>query len=72
MILQAAKDLDLDLAGSWLVGDKLSDMEAASAAGVGTSVLYDNAAPALENTGPFWRTPDLGDAVQLLKELQPG
>jgi D-glycero-D-manno-heptose 1,7-bisphosphate phosphatase len=72
MILQAAKDLDLDLAESWLVGDKLSDMEAASAAGVGTSVLYDNAAPALENTGPFWRAPSLGDAVQLLKELKRG
>jgi D-glycero-D-manno-heptose 1,7-bisphosphate phosphatase len=29
MILQAAKDLDIDLRASWLVGDALSDIEAA-------------------------------------------
>jgi D-glycero-D-manno-heptose 1,7-bisphosphate phosphatase len=45
MILQAAKDLDLDLAASWLVGDKLSDMEAAKAAGVGMPVLFDGQGP---------------------------
>ncbi|MDR0549520.1 MAG: D-glycero-beta-D-manno-heptose 1,7-bisphosphate 7-phosphatase [Deltaproteobacteria bacterium] len=34
LILAAAKDLDLDLSRSYLVGDKLSDLEAARAAGV--------------------------------------
>lgn len=34
MILQAAAELGLDLGRSWLVGDKVSDVEAARAAGV--------------------------------------
>ncbi|MGY9005584.1 MAG: D-glycero-beta-D-manno-heptose 1,7-bisphosphate 7-phosphatase [Alphaproteobacteria bacterium] len=39
MILQAAKDLAIDLKTSAFVGDALSDMEAARNAGIGTSVL---------------------------------
>ena len=38
MILQAAADLDLDLAGSAMIGNSLSDMEAAAAAGVGLRI----------------------------------
>lgn len=34
MFLQAARELDLDLAGSYAIGDAASDMEAAGAAGV--------------------------------------
>ncbi len=34
MLLRAAKDLSLDLAKSWLVGDKASDVEAARRAGL--------------------------------------
>src|SRR5450830_850444 len=34
MLLQAAKDWDIDLAKSWMVGDKLSDIEAGLTAGV--------------------------------------
>jgi D-glycero-D-manno-heptose 1,7-bisphosphate phosphatase len=34
MLLQAARELDLDLSRSWLIGDALSDLEAARAAGV--------------------------------------
>jgi len=34
MLLQAASDLALDLKGSWLVGDKASDIEAAKRAGI--------------------------------------
>jgi D-glycero-D-manno-heptose 1,7-bisphosphate phosphatase len=39
MILAAQKNLDLDLIESVLVGDKISDMEAAEAAGVGRRIL---------------------------------
>jgi D-glycero-D-manno-heptose 1,7-bisphosphate phosphatase len=39
MILQAAADLDLDLARSVIIGDKSSDMEAGAAAGVGLRIL---------------------------------
>jgi D-glycero-D-manno-heptose 1,7-bisphosphate phosphatase len=34
MLLQAARDLALDLKSSWLVGDKASDIEAAKRAGI--------------------------------------
>ena len=39
MILDAAKFLKIDLAASYMVGDKSSDMKAAIAAGVGHKVL---------------------------------
>jgi len=39
MLLKAAADLRLDLAGSWLFGDRLSDIEAASSAGIRQTVL---------------------------------
>jgi len=34
LILRAARELDIDLAASWLVGDDLRDLETAEAAGV--------------------------------------
>ena len=39
MILQACSEYDLDLAGSILVGDKMSDIEAGERAGVGLNIL---------------------------------
>lgn len=42
MLLSAGFDLQLDLSASLLVGDKLSDLAAATAAGVGKGVLVDN------------------------------
>jgi D-glycero-D-manno-heptose 1,7-bisphosphate phosphatase len=66
MILQAAKDLDLDLAASWCVGDKISDMEAAQAAGIGTRILFEPGAFAKENTGAFWRVVSLAEISHLL------
>ena len=43
MLLQAAKDHDLDLATSAMIGNAPTDMEAAAAAGVGLKLLYDPA-----------------------------
>ena len=40
MILQAARELDIDLAKSILVGDKETDIAAGIAAGVGCNLLY--------------------------------
>jgi D-glycero-D-manno-heptose 1,7-bisphosphate phosphatase len=40
MILKAAREYELDLALSVLVGDKISDVEAGLAAGVGCNILY--------------------------------
>lgn len=42
MILQAARDMDLDLSVSVLVGDKLSDIQAGRSAGVGRTAIVDS------------------------------
>jgi D-glycero-D-manno-heptose 1,7-bisphosphate phosphatase len=39
MLLRAQADFDLDLRSSILIGDKMSDIEAGNAAGIGTTVL---------------------------------
>jgi len=48
MFFRARTDFDLDLTESFLIGDKLLDMEAGKAAGVGTNILLQSAA---ENSG---------------------
>lgn len=68
MLLQAAVDHDLDLARSWTIGDKPSDIEAGRAACVGTLVLYDAAAPSVARRDDYWVVPRLGDIVSLLPE----
>lgn len=42
MLLQAARELDLDLAGSVLIGDKLSDIQAGVRAGVGRTAIVES------------------------------
>jgi D-glycero-D-manno-heptose 1,7-bisphosphate phosphatase len=42
MLLRAQSDLDLDLGASILIGDKLSDIQAGCAAGVGTQILLSS------------------------------
>ena len=39
MILQAAKDHDLDIANSWMIGDGITDIQAGSAAGCKTILI---------------------------------
>src|ERR1700730_48168 len=66
MLLQAARDLRLDLARSWTVGDQMSDIEAGRAAGVGTLVRYDPLAPGVERCQDFWVVPRLRAVTELL------
>jgi D-glycero-D-manno-heptose 1,7-bisphosphate phosphatase len=66
MLLQAARDLDLDLARSWTVGDQISDIEAGHAAGVGTLVRYDPLAPEVARCQDFWVVPRLRAVTELL------
>lgn len=40
MILQAARELDIDLQRSMLVGDNETDIQAGIAAGIGSTILY--------------------------------
>lgn len=67
MLLQAAMDLSLDLAGSWCIGDQARDIEAGRAAGVGTLVRYDPAALAVARRGDVWIVPRLADVGGLLE-----
>lgn len=62
MLLRAARDLDLDLARSLLVGDRCSDIAAANAAGLPQAFLLTGTEPA----------PCPGDylAIQELAEVQ--
>jgi len=71
MILQAAKDLNLDLAASWLVGDKLSDMEAAEAAGVGMPILFDGQGPKDSQTRFFRQMGSLTEIRDLFMRQRP-
>jgi D-glycero-D-manno-heptose 1,7-bisphosphate phosphatase len=68
MLLQAASDLDLDLAGSAMIGDKLDDMVAARAAGVGLRICLDPARslPAIGEP-PYLVVRDLAEALALLR-----
>ena len=57
MLLAAAQRLDIDLAGSAMVGDKESDIEAARRAGVETAMLVtaDDLAPVIERLSSWGR-----------------
>lgn len=62
MFLKAQKDLSIDLGRSVLVGDKLSDMQAGQAAGVGTLLHFRR--DVQQSPGDALET--LGDAVAYL------
>jgi D-glycero-D-manno-heptose 1,7-bisphosphate phosphatase len=42
MLLDAARDHDIDLASSWIIGDQVSDMQAGHAAGLHRLGLFQN------------------------------
>jgi D-glycero-D-manno-heptose 1,7-bisphosphate phosphatase len=42
MILQVARELDLDLAGSWVIGDSQTDIRSGKAAGCRTALIADS------------------------------
>jgi D-glycero-D-manno-heptose 1,7-bisphosphate phosphatase len=76
LLLQAARDLDIDLARSLLVGDALSDIQAARAAGVGTAALVltgrgSEQALALQAAG-LENVPVFRDLKEALETLVPG
>lgn len=68
MLFAVAGELDLDLSGSWMVGDTDADVEAGRAAGC-RAILIDHPASAHKRAGaaaPDLRAADLGDASTLL------
>ena len=69
LLTDAAADLDIDLAASWMVGDILNDVEAGHRAGCRT-VLIDNGGETEWVEGPM-RVPDhqcadMGEAARLI------
>jgi D-glycero-D-manno-heptose 1,7-bisphosphate phosphatase len=67
MFLQAASDLDLDLAQSALVGDRTSDIAAAVAAGIGLRILLRSNAHDIGEDAGCHTVDDLAQALALLR-----
>jgi D-glycero-D-manno-heptose 1,7-bisphosphate phosphatase len=65
MLLEAQRDLSLDLARSILIGDKMHDIEAARRAGVGRRVLLADEGPLLAGPDEIC-VPDIASARALL------
>lgn len=59
LFLQAAREMEIDLAASFMIGDRYRDMEAAHRAGVkGVLVKTGYGADVLENAGPDREPPE--------------
>ena len=69
MILQAQRELNLDLERSILIGDKASDIEAGISAGVGCNLLFANDEPAELRNVDYKRITSLADALPLLNSI---
>lgn len=67
MILQAKNDLLIDLTRSVLIGDKVSDIQAGIAAGVGTNLLFSSEPPAEQGYLTCERIATLSDAIPYLQ-----
>jgi D-glycero-D-manno-heptose 1,7-bisphosphate phosphatase len=67
MILQAARDFDLDLPGSVLIGDAVTDIEAATAAGIHARIRFNAKGVHSSAAIPHRCIRDLSEAVALLK-----
>ncbi len=66
LLLEAARDLELDLAASWMIGDADTDVEAARAAGV-RAILVEHPRTAHRRAGIGAQTaPDLAAAANLV------
>ena len=75
MLLQAAQEIGLDLANSWMVGDLLSDVLAGLNAGC-RSILVASGPTELSGleahsaTGSYSTASDLATAVEMILDLQ--
>jgi D-glycero-D-manno-heptose 1,7-bisphosphate phosphatase len=68
MILQAVSDLSLDPAQSVIVGDKMSDIEAGAAAGIGLRILVASCDDKVGECAPSHEiVADLSEALALLR-----
>ncbi|SUX59743.1 D,D-heptose 1,7-bisphosphate phosphatase [Citrobacter amalonaticus] len=72
MLISARDFLHIDMAASYMVGDKLEDMQAAVAAGVGTKVLVRTGKPitAEAENAADWLLNSLADLPSAIKKQQ--
>jgi len=77
MLLKAARELNLDLSKSWLIGDAPRDIEAGAAAGCRTILFQDPAlakspaAQAAANVPPTFVASSLEEAMSLIEKETP-
>lgn len=65
MLLQAARDMNLDLASSWLIGDQPRDVQAGRAAGCRTILLTDDE-NIVHESRPTAAVKDFAESVELI------
>ncbi len=70
MLLSAQKELNIDMAASYMVGDKIDDMLAGKAAGVGIKVLVRSGKPvtAESENAADWVIDSLADLPSRIKQ----
>lgn len=66
MVLQAARDHGVDLARSWFVGDKTSDIQCGRRAGTKTILVMTGYGHAEKNAGEDFRATDISAACSLI------
>jgi D-glycero-D-manno-heptose 1,7-bisphosphate phosphatase len=70
LILAAASEHDLDLARSFMIGDKASDIEAGRQAGCRSILLHPPCAEAVAGPDPDWVAPDLSSAADWILQTE--
>ena len=71
MILQAQRELNLDLGRSVLIGDKLGDIQAGVSAGVGCNILFAQDSSLELNNIMHKRITKLADVLPVLSAIEP-
>lgn len=72
MLMQAAKDMEIDLSRSWMVGDKLLDVQAGQAAGCKTILVRSASAKLPEipdHLSQVYTAEDLGQALEIILKV---
>jgi len=66
MLLEAARDLDLDLRHSWMIGDRAGDLEAGRRAGVRPILVRTGEGTNTEASGAAFVAPDFASAAEFI------
>ena len=76
LLLRAAKELDIDLARSYMIGDRQADIEAGLAVGCKTVLLnghlVPDARPEAARVRPHWIARDLPAAIEAIRGVEGG